>query len=181
MAPSPMMSHRYGRDPTYYNRALLYYHDEKTLINFSRRVLTSHPISPRTKGIPGLTEAQAEALDAVHFTAKKHKLNFATEKGDMRFINNFAVLHGREAYSDHDMDPDVDETERRSQRHLLRLWLHNEKMAWKLPSALKLVWARTFDENRRRTWDAAQHMSQERARGPDPPPRPDSNPIPYPC
>jgi len=176
-----MMSHRYGRDPAYYNRALLYYHDEKTLINFSRRVLTGHPISPRTKGIPGLTEAQAEALDAVHFTAKKHKLNFATEKGDMRFINNFAVLHGREAYSDHDMDPDVDETERRSQRHLLRLWLHNEKMAWKLPSALKLVWARTFDENRRRTWDAAQHMSQERARGPDPPPRPDSNPIPYPC
>ncbi|KAH8698550.1 hypothetical protein BGW36DRAFT_460448 [Talaromyces proteolyticus] len=180
----------YGRDPEYYNRALLFYHNEQILINFSRRVLTGHPISPRTQGIPGLTEAQAEALDAVHFIAQKHKLTFSTEKGDMRFINNYAILHGREAYSDDDIRINLDKAERRSQRHLLRLWLHNEKMAWKLPPSLRLVWARTFDEKRHRTWDAAQYMSQERvsSRGrspspsPPPPPRPGPrSPIPYPC
>ena len=121
--------------------------DGKVILNFSRRVLTGHPLSPRTPDIPGLTEAQAEALDAVHYIAKAHKLNFTTVKGEMRFVNNFAILHGREAYRDAD---DLG----KSKRHLLRLWLHNEQMMWKLPPALKLVWARTFyDEERHKTWE----------------------------
>ena len=37
----------------------------KVVINFSRRTLTGSAVSPRSVGIPGLTEAQAEALDAV--------------------------------------------------------------------------------------------------------------------
>jgi alpha-ketoglutarate-dependent taurine dioxygenase len=36
-------------------------------------------------------------------------------RGDMQFLNNHVILHGRTAYEDHP------EPERR--RHLLRLWL----------------------------------------------------------
>lgn len=124
------MVYSYGREPAYYNRALMYHHDNRVIMNFSRRVLTGHPISGRSDGIPGLTEAQAEALDAVHFIARKHKLCMTTCKGDIRLINNFAVLHGREAYNDVDTNlanMAGDPSHRLSQRHLLRLWLHDEK------------------------------------------------------
>ncbi|KAI9660053.1 MAG: hypothetical protein M1821_001405 [Bathelium mastoideum] len=135
---------RFGRDPPYYKRALLHFLDGKVFLNFSRRLLTGHPLRPRTKGIPGLTDAQAEALDAVHFTAYKHQFKTTMQAGDMRFINNMALLHCRTAFQD-------DNT---SKRHLIRVWLNNEKMCWKLPPALQLAWARVFDdEERGRHWD----------------------------
>ncbi|KAI9689933.1 MAG: hypothetical protein M1822_009815 [Bathelium mastoideum] len=134
----------FGRDPPYYKRALLHFLDGKVFLNFSRRLLTGHPLRPRTKGIPGLTDAQAEALDAVHFTAYKHQFKTTMQAGDMRFINNMALLHCRTAFQD-------DNT---SKRHLIRVWLNNEKMCWKLPPALQLAWARVFDdEERGRHWD----------------------------
>ena len=116
------------------------------ILNFSRRVLTGHPNDPRSPGIPGLTEAQAEALDAVHFLARKHCKSLGMEKGDLRFINNMGLLHGREAFSDGERSV--------SERHLMRLWLHNRERAWKLPLELELVWARVFDDEERTTrWD----------------------------
>lgn len=137
----------YGRDPPFYNRALLYHINNHILLNFSRRVLTGHPYAPRSRNIPGLNEAQAEALDAVHFIGLKHQKRLSTKKGDIRFINNMALLHGREAFSDGDRDA-------KSQRRLIRLWLHNSKMVWQLPTQLQLAWARAFeDEKRGRRWD----------------------------
>jgi len=65
----------------------MYCHDEKLITCFSRRLLVAHePYESRSKGIPGLTEAQAEALDAVHFIAKKHELRTRLMKGDIRFV-----------------------------------------------------------------------------------------------
>jgi hypothetical protein len=48
-------------------------------------------------------------------------------KGDMRFINNHAILHSREAFQDGES----------SNRHLIRMWLQNEQLGWGLPAALK--------------------------------------------
>ena len=45
----------------------------------------------------------------------------------MIFINNYAVLHSREAFTD----------DAEHQRHLVRLWLKNERLAWRLPAALE--------------------------------------------
>lgn len=135
----------YNRDPRYYRRALLYHADGKVIFNFSRRVLVGHPTAPRTKLIPRLTEAQAEALDAVHYVAKNIQLKVSMECGDLRLISNLGLLHGREAYSD--------DTGEQSKRHLIRAWLHNEEMMWKLPPPLQLVWDRTFkDDSRPRRW-----------------------------
>ena len=116
------------------------------MMNFSRRLLVGVPSQPRTAGIPGLTEKQAEALDAVHFTAKAHSIAVSMKRGDIRFMNNLTILHGRQAFWD---DSSV-----RSQRHLMRLWLHDEEKCWKLPPALLLAWARVFDDKSRDArWD----------------------------
>lgn len=123
----------------------MYYYDSKLITCFSRRLLVGHePYEPRSRGIPGLNEAQAEALDAVHFIAKKHELKTVQMKGDIRFVNNMAVMHRREAFVD----------EGPHNRHLVRLWLNNEMMCWKLPRPLRLAWARVFEDDERTSyWD----------------------------
>ncbi|KAK5654756.1 hypothetical protein OQA88_7081 [Cercophora sp. LCS_1] len=142
----------YGRDPAFYRRALMYFHDGRLVTSFSRRLLVGYPFAPRTAGIPGLTEAQAEALDAVHFAAKKLEIKPRMQRGDLRFVNNMALLHRREAFE----NPKGLDAARG--RHLVRLWLHNEDMCWKLPEPLRLAWARVFeddDEERKEHWDLA--------------------------
>jgi len=129
----------YGRDPKFYNRALLHSYDEKVIFAFSRRLLVGKPTSPRSASIPGLTEAQAEAIDAIHYIAKKHEIVTPTQKGDMRFINNMGILHSREKFV---------ETET-SKRHFVRIWINNEELNWKLPRVLKLAWERVFDDDER--------------------------------
>ncbi|KAH6971664.1 hypothetical protein BKA56DRAFT_594770 [Ilyonectria sp. MPI-CAGE-AT-0026] len=124
----------FGRVPAYHQRPLLFCEDGKVIMNFSRRILTGAPASPRSPMIPPITEAQAEALDAVHFTALKHQLSIPLQEGDIRFINNHAVLHGRDAFDDSDQ----------SQRHLVRLWLRNPDKAWRMPAGLNMAWDRVY-------------------------------------
>ncbi|MBV9953420.1 MAG: TauD/TfdA family dioxygenase [Acidimicrobiia bacterium] len=70
-----------------------------------------HPEAPR------LTDLQREALDAVVRMADDpmHHVTMELLPGDMQFINNYHVLHGRTAYED---DRDAGQI-----RHLKRLWL----------------------------------------------------------
>lgn len=65
-------------------------------------------------------------------------------KGDLRFVNNMGVLHRREAF----------ENSAVTSRHVVRLWINNEMMCWKLPLDLRLAWARVFeDDGREEHWD----------------------------
>ncbi|KAF8875077.1 taurine catabolism dioxygenase TauD [Gymnopilus junonius] len=125
----------WGRDPPYSNRPLLYYLDEKIIIQYARRYFTGFQGLPRSKDIPPITEAQAEALDALHFLAEKYSLGLNFQKGDIQYINNLSVFHARDGFKD-------DEKQR---RHLLRLWQRNEELAWKLPEPLKPLWKKTYD------------------------------------
>jgi hypothetical protein len=70
-----------------------------------------HPEAPR------LTTTDLAALDAVSRMAKEPELNVYMDlaPGEMQFINNYHVLHGRTAYQD-----DVAQGHK---RHLKRLWL----------------------------------------------------------
>ncbi|KAK4184429.1 hypothetical protein QBC35DRAFT_534986 [Podospora australis] len=144
----------YGRDPAFYRRALMYFHDGKLITSFSRRLLVGHaPYNPRSRNIPGLTEAQAEALDAVHFIAKKHEIKPAMKRGDIRFVNNLGLLHRREAFEN---------VQGTKPRHLVRIWLNNDEgFCWNLPRPLRLAWARVFEEEekeeggRGKYWDMA--------------------------
>lgn len=94
---------------------------------FSRRPLTGSPVSPRTPGIPAMTERQAEALDTVHFLAVEHQLRISAQKGDILLINNLAVMHARSSFVDAPGQ----------QRHVLRMWLRNEQLQWPKPDIVK--------------------------------------------
>ena len=64
-----------------------------------------------------MTPAQREALDEVQRIAASPDtyLDMSIGEGDIQFLNNRLLLHGRTGYEDH---PDM-----ARRRHLLRLWL----------------------------------------------------------
>ena len=71
-----------------------------------------HPEAPR------LSDAQHEALVWINDVAESGRFNveMAFEAGDIQFINNYHVMHGRGAYRD----------EPGKVRHLKRLWLETD-------------------------------------------------------
>lgn len=120
------------------NHALLYYHEGKPILNFSRRTLTSNDKFPRSRQsstFEPLTEAQAEAIDAVHFTAVKHGLEIDLLPGDMCFLNNLGLMHGRNSFEDNS----------ESKRYFLRLWLRDPERAWGIPDGLRKVHGLVFE------------------------------------
>lgn len=79
---------------------------------------TSHVRNAVQEGGVTLSEAEREAFDSFQQLAKsdEYYLDMDFQKGDVQFLNNRVILHGRTDYE----DPE-DVTER---RHMLRLWLH---------------------------------------------------------
>jgi hypothetical protein len=99
-----------------------------------------------------MSELQAEALDAVYFLAKEHSLEIRLRKGDMLLFNNFAMLHARSGFAD--------DAARGLQRHMLRLWLRNERRMWRTETRNaqleRIAWECYGDHDRRRelaVWD----------------------------
>ncbi|KAI9805763.1 MAG: hypothetical protein M1833_005256 [Piccolia ochrophora] len=134
LAESSWTFDRFGRQPPYDIRPILFHEDQKIIFAFARRPLLGSPTSPRTEGIPDLTERQIEALNLVHFLAEKHAIQIKMQRGDMLFWNNMGLLHCRTGFTDSVCH----------KRHLVRLWLHNEERAWKVPVALRPDWEYTF-------------------------------------
>jgi hypothetical protein len=93
--------------------------------------------------MPQPSAQQVEALDAVQLLAEKYHLRLAMLSGDLAFINNFGLLHARDAFED---------TEENT-RHLVRMWLQNERLAWELPRTLKKGNDRTFDDTIEELWN----------------------------
>jgi hypothetical protein len=65
-------------------------------------------------------------LTLVQELAEKHKIVIPTQKGDLHFFNNLALVHRRDAA---DVGPG-------GKRHLVRMYLRNEALAWKIPEVL---------------------------------------------
>ena len=93
-------------DKPYFQRPLLYRQPataetpERVVIQYSRRSFTGFGALPRSANIPPITEAQAEALDALHFLADKHSLELDIKKGDIQYINNLSLFHTRREFKD---------------------------------------------------------------------------------
>ncbi|KAK6497244.1 hypothetical protein TWF506_004718 [Arthrobotrys conoides] len=124
----------FGGDPPYSKRPLLFYEDGKVILQYSRRHFTGYLSQKRNPNIPPITEAQAEALDAIHYTAEKYALALNFQKGDMQFINSLGLVHARDGFRD----------DEKNTRHLIRLWLRNEELAWKTPAALQHIWDKLY-------------------------------------
>lgn len=90
----------FGGDPGYTTRPLLYYEGGHVVIQYSRRHFTGYGLQKRSPHIPPISEAQAEALDAVHFLAEKYSLGLNFQKGDIQYINSLGLLHARDAFRD---------------------------------------------------------------------------------
>lgn len=91
---------RFGGAPAYTLRPPLFYHDAKIIVQYARRLFTGFLGLPRSGGIPPISEAQAEALDALHFLGERYALGLNFQKGDVQYINNLGVFHARDAFVD---------------------------------------------------------------------------------
>ena len=96
-------------DPTakpYSLRSLLHYQPaakddpERLIIQYARRTFTGYWGLPRSSNIPPITEAQAEALDAVHFLAEKYAVGLDFRQGDIQYVNNLSIFHARDGFRD---------------------------------------------------------------------------------
>lgn len=120
--------------------SVLYADDQGPYFWFFRGNFTGTNRVARPTGIPGLTDEQADALDAVQFAASKHAVRIPPKKGSMYFINNLDVMHSRTAFQD---DRSCDEIPRR--RHLTRIWLRDPKRGRKVAVPLQKRWNAVFD------------------------------------
>jgi hypothetical protein len=125
-----------GSDKGYVLRPLLYFTPktdtapERLIIQYARRTFTGFQGLPRSPHIPPITEAQAEALDTLHFLAEKHAVRLDFQKGDVQFANNLSIFHAREGFKDEGGD-------KGKKRHLVRLWLRDEELRWDIPQELE--------------------------------------------
>lgn len=98
------------------------YHAGKLSCRYLRQYLE---LGCEIKGVP-LSQVEIEALD--YFDSVMHtpeiRLDMLMEPGDLQFANNYAVLHSRTEFDDHD--------EVALRRRMLRLWL-------KMPNARELA------------------------------------------
>ncbi|EWC44620.1 hypothetical protein DRE_06609 [Drechslerella stenobrocha 248] len=141
----------YGYTPPFHTRPLLFYtppgHEGpkhagsqtgRISTSLSPRQLAGSKVHPRPTEIPALTPPQLAALAELESLARKYCITETLSSGDLVFVNNLAVLHNRTAYADDATLP------ARSHRHLIRLFLRDEQLAWPTPRELLLDWGRVF-------------------------------------
>ena len=87
-------------------RPLLHYlpasdgNEERVIIQYARRSFTGYKALPRSTNIPPITEAQAEALDALHFLADRFHVGLDFRQGDIQYVNNLSIFHARDGFKD---------------------------------------------------------------------------------
>jgi hypothetical protein len=110
--------------PGWYPMPVFTRHGERLFIRLIRPYILAsqrHPDAPR------LTETAAEALTWMQAEAEsgRYSVFMDFQPGDMQFINNYHVLHGRSPY--------VDDRAAGQVRHLKRLWLETEVLTERPP------------------------------------------------
>lgn len=97
--------------------------------------------SQRHEDAPRLTELQLEALTLLEDLARQEEFQVAMplRRGEMQFIYNYHVLHGRTSY--------IDDADSKHRRHLKRLWLSSRSLTNR-PKHFKLFTATHWNANR---------------------------------
>lgn len=122
-------------------------------MQYARRYFTGFQAQPRSADIPPLTEAQAEALDALHFLSEENCASLDFQKGDIQYINNHSIFHARNGFIDEPGNEYVflypkkhDHLLTIERRHLLRLWLRDSEYAWDTPDLLRERWEHVYKD-----------------------------------
>lgn len=74
--------------------------NDRIIVQFVRRAFTGFRNVPRSFDIPPISEAQAEAIDALHFIGMEKSIQVKFLPGDFQFLNNLNLLHARDAFRD---------------------------------------------------------------------------------
>jgi len=82
-----------------------------------------------------LTDQQVETLNLVQALAERHAVVLDLDVGDMVFWNNHGLLHARNGFTD----------SAEHKRHLVRLWLHNDQLGWRIPGPIQNAWNGSFE------------------------------------
>ena len=103
----------------FYSLPVFTEHDGRLFVRYIRPYIQAamrHPDAPR------LSPDAVKAMDALDRTIADPEFHVGMdfEPGDMQFVNNYHVLHGRTAY--------VDDAASGQRRHLKRLWLETSKL-----------------------------------------------------
>ena len=106
----------------------------------NRARITGTPSAPRPRSLPALSKTQKQAIDALHFLAKRRAVKIQLQPGDMIFFNNLSMLHARDHF--------VDSNARGNKRHLLRLILKKSiGEAHELPPQLAETWKQLYEHD----------------------------------
>ncbi|KAK1987605.1 TfdA family taurine catabolism dioxygenase TauD [Colletotrichum cereale] len=108
---------------------------ERLAVQYARRYFVGYGALPRSDEIPPISEAQAEALDTLHFLGDKFAVTLDFQEGDIQYANNIGIFHARDGFTD----------TKEQQRHLLRQWLRDPEYAWETPEPLKERWTQLYE------------------------------------
>ncbi|KAI1493289.1 hypothetical protein F5X96DRAFT_237441 [Biscogniauxia mediterranea] len=123
------------KDSSYVLSPLLEFHDGKLMISMDPSRVGPHPAGPAGL-VPRLLPEQQAALGLLQQHATNLQVPLQTRPGDLVFLNNYAVLHARDAYEDGEA----------SSRHLVRMWLRNSELGWQIPSSMHIPWDAVFGQ-----------------------------------
>ncbi|KAL2198948.1 hypothetical protein P885DRAFT_58358 [Corynascus similis CBS 632.67] len=130
--------------PRFQCRPVIFYRDSKLMINFGRAALLGSEAHPRAQHLPSLSARQIDALDAIEAIAQATQLEIQTQAGDMHFINNLAILHRREGFSNGQAPTE--------KRHLVRMRLRSTEKGWSIPRELATEWDAAFKKHGVKHW-----------------------------
>jgi hypothetical protein len=102
--------------------------DGKLTSHYSLTYIEAAELMP---GVPKLTAAQREGIDMLMALAEELSFEMTLEPGDMQFLNNHVVYHGR--------TPFEDDAAAGRDRLLFRLWL-SASNSRALPAEHEVLW-----------------------------------------
>jgi len=108
-------------------------------MRFSRYPITGFSARKRNPSLPPVTTAQAEAIDAVQFIANKNAIALPWGKGDIVFINDMAIMHARDSFSEGGVS---------KKRHLLKFYLRDPKQSWPVSATVEGALNKIYGPNR---------------------------------
>lgn len=121
---------------------------DHVLLRFSRYGITGWQ-KERNPDLPSPTKSQLDAIDAVQFIAAANCIEIPLSKGDMLFVNDMAVMHARDAFT---------EGGQFLKRHFLKMLFHDPEKNWPVPESAKAAWLKMYGPNqpdgtRKEIWD----------------------------
>ena len=120
-----------GGEHCYYPLPVFSWHDGKFSSHYSRTFVEAAQKNP---AVPCMTDQQWQALDMLSDVADETGFEMVLQPGDLQFLNNHVIYHGRTPFTD-SPDPTL-------RRRLLRVWLSaNNSRA--LAPALSVLWGNT--------------------------------------